>query len=91
MSDVYDMTWAEFQIRLFAYNRMQKNEWFKIREIAWASLVGSHQDPKKLPKSKEAFMPLNGNKPKQGVSEAQKEAFRKAMQEYLMKTNDAKN
>lgn len=82
------MTWAEFQIRLFAYNRMQKNEWFKIRELAWASLVGSHQDPKKMPKSKEAFMPLD-SKPKRGVSDAQKEAFKLAMQQYLIE--NAKN
>lgn len=29
LSDVYDMTFAEFQIRLFAYRRMQLEDWKK--------------------------------------------------------------
>ena len=55
------MTWAEFLIRQHAYHRIQKNEWYKIREIAYASLIGSHIDPKKLPKSKEKFIPLDSS------------------------------
>ena len=27
------MTWAEFQLRLFSFNRVEKNNWFKIGEI----------------------------------------------------------
>ena len=76
---VYAMTWAEFQIRLFAYNRIQKREWYKVRELAWISLIGSHQDPKKLPKSKEKFMPLDDVKT---VSNDAKVAFLKAYQKY---------
>tara|TARA_R110000796_G_scaffold101576_1_gene210243 strand:+ start:236 stop:466 length:231 start_codon:yes stop_codon:yes gene_type:complete len=55
------MTWAEFLIRQHAYHRIEKNEWYKIREIAYASLIGSHIDPKKLPKSKEKFIPLDSS------------------------------
>ena len=61
MSYVYSMTWAEFLIRQHAYHRIEKNEWYKIREIAYASLIGSHIDPKKLPKSKEKFIPLDSS------------------------------
>tara|TARA_R110002153_G_scaffold30092_1_gene92182 strand:- start:47 stop:277 length:231 start_codon:yes stop_codon:yes gene_type:complete len=55
------MTWAEFLIRQHAYHRIEKNEWYKIREMAFASLIGSHIDPKKLPKSKEKFIPLDSS------------------------------
>ena len=55
------MTWAEFLIRQHAYHRIEKNEWYKIREMAYASLIGSHIDPKKLPKSKEKFIPLDSS------------------------------
>ena len=53
------MTWAEFCIRQHAFRRMEKAEWYQVREIAYASLVGSHMNPKKLPKSKEKFIPLD--------------------------------
>ena len=86
------MTWAEFQIRLFAYNRIQKMEWLKLRELAWASLIGSHYDPKKLPKSKDSFMPLDFDKSKSiGVSEEQKSAFIAATKQYLTNSSNAKN
>ena len=81
---VYDMTWAEFQIRLFAFNRMEKNNWLKLREILWVTLISSHQDPKKLPKTKDAFMSLDGGKKEvKGATEEQKQAFLKATEQYL--------
>jgi hypothetical protein len=73
------MTWAEFLIRQHAYNRIDKNEWYKVREIAYASLIGSHSDPKKLPNSKEKFIPLDDNndfeleKMRQTISKAREE------------------
>ena len=73
---VYDMTWAEFQIRLFAYKRMDLYRWMQIRELAWSSFVAPHQDPKKMPKTKERFWPLNGDKQKSGgVSDEMKQIF----------------
>jgi hypothetical protein len=53
------MTWAEFSIRLHAYKRLERKEWYKVREIAYAATVGAHLNPKRLPKTKEQFMPLN--------------------------------
>ena len=58
---VYNMTWAEFRIRLFAYHRMEKTEWYKVREIAYASTYGSHMALKRIP-SKEKFMTLEPRK-----------------------------
>jgi len=86
---VLDMTFAEFQIRLFAYKRMQLRDWEKVRLIAWTALTGSHQESKKLPKSIDKFMSLDfGGKPKSGVSDSQKERYLQAMKEYLNKVNN---
>lgn len=86
LEDVYDMTYAEFQIRLFAYKRMQVRDWEKVRMVSWCAFIGAHQDPKKMPKSIEKFMPLNADeKPKSRVSEQQKAAFLNAYEEYLKK------
>ena len=77
---VYDMTWAEFQIRLFAYKRMELNEAQKLREIMWTCYIAPHLDEKKMSKRKEQFMPLPSDKKQSlGVSEAMKELF---IQEY---------
>lgn len=88
LSDVYDMTFAEFQIRLFAYKRIQLREWEKVRQIAWSATIGSHQDPKKLPKTIDKFMDLGNKKVSKGVSNEQKANFLKVYKEYL---NQSKN
>tara|TARA_R110000868_G_scaffold359172_1_gene621022 strand:+ start:259 stop:504 length:246 start_codon:yes stop_codon:yes gene_type:complete len=77
------MTWAEFLIRQHAYHRIEKNEWYKVREMAYASLIGSHVDPKKLPKSKDKFIPLDNDvNNSNSISEAARKAILKAQQEY---------
>lgn len=89
---VYDMTFAEFQIRLFAYKRMQLRDWEKVRQIAWSAYIGSHQDPKKMPKTIDKFMNLGGdNKQKSRVSDEQKERFMSAMAEYLKQVKNGKS
>ncbi|CAH56666.1 hypothetical protein PHG11b_39 [Flavobacterium phage 11b] len=83
------MTFAEFQVRLFAYKRIQLREWEKVRFMAWSSTIGSHQDPKKLPKTIEKFMPLGGsNSANKGVSEEQKQNYLNEYKEYLKKINN---
>lgn len=87
LDDVLDMTFAEFQIRLFAYKRMQLRDWEKVRQIAWSAFIGSHQDPKKMPKTIDKFMSLGGqDKSKSGVTESQKARFMEAMSEYIKNT-----
>jgi len=60
---VYAMTWAEFRIRLYAFDRQEKTDWYKVREIAYAAMYGSHVaiKGKRLP-TKEKFMQLEPNK-----------------------------
>jgi hypothetical protein len=83
------MTWAEFQIRAFAYRRMQERKELLAREIAWASLTGSHYNPKKLPKSKDKFWRI-GTKPKV-ENERMKEAIKKAQEDYFKELKRQKN
>lgn len=69
------MTYAEFQIRFFAYNSVQKKEWEKVRFMAYNALVAPYQDYKKLPSSPEKFLPLNGKKHSSGVNDEVKKRF----------------
>lgn len=86
MSDVYDMTYAEFQIRFFAYNSVQKKEWEKIRFTAYHALVAPYQDYKKLPKNLEKFLPLNAKKHSSGVNDEVKKRFLEEYKNYLIQT-----
>jgi len=79
---VYDMTWAEFQIRLFAYKRQDKYDWLKLRELMWITYIAPHQDPKKMVKRKEKFLPLNEKDNSSGVSEDAKAIFMKEFEKY---------
>ena len=88
LEDVYDMTFAEFQIRLFAYKRIQLREWEKVRQISWSAFIGPHQDPKKMPKSIDKFMPLGDSNVKKGVSDEQRKRYLEEMQKYLKLKNN---
>ena len=84
LDTVYDMTWAEFQIRLFAFKRMELIEYSKMREMMWINYIAPHLDPKKMVKRKEQLMPLtNDKKSSGGVSEKQKEIFIKEYKKWL--------
>ncbi len=84
LDTVYDMTWAEFQIRLFAFKRMELVEYSKMREMMWINYIAPHLDPKKMVKRKEQLMPLtNDKKSSGGVSEKQKEIFIKEYKKWL--------
>lgn len=86
MDFVYDMTWAEFQIRLFAYKRQDAYEWQKHRELMWVTYIAPHQDPKKMVKRKEKFLPLESDKKNLGgVSQEQRERFMKEFVKYQEK------
>lgn len=85
---VYDMTWAEFQIRLFAYKRQDLYKWQILREMMWTSYIAPHQDPKKMPKRKENFLPLISDKKQSGiVSQEHKDNFIKAFQKWQQETS----
>ncbi len=60
---VYRMTWAEYRIRLYAYNREEKKKLYRLRELAWITFIAPYQDPKKLTgMTKERFWSLDGEK-----------------------------
>ena len=84
---VYSMTWAEFQIRAFAYRRMQEREELLAREIAWNSLLAPHYNPKKLPKDKNKFWQI-GTKKVSKADEAMKQAIERARNEYFKKQKE---
>ena len=79
---VYDMTWAEFQIRLFAYKRMDLYDWQKLRESMWITYIATHQDPKRMVRRKEQFLPLGNEKATHGVSEEAKQRFLNEFTKY---------
>ena len=77
------MTWAEFQLRLFAYNRMQKNDWLKIAELSTNVLIAGFIDgkdkKKRINEIRKSY--LGESKPK-GLSDLQRKAILKAQQQY---------
>ena len=77
------MTWAEFQLRLFAYNRMQKNDWLKIAELSTNVLIAGFIDRKDKKKRINEIRKnyLGETKPK-GLSDSQRDAILKAQQQY---------
>lgn len=81
------MTWAEFRIRQFAYRREEKSRWYHTRFIAYHALIGSHYNPKKIPKSIDRFMQLDDKKLKK-LTDTQLEAMRKAQAKYLQEVKD---
>jgi hypothetical protein len=77
------MTWAEFQIRLFAYKRIEVVEFQKLRELMWTVYIAPHLNPKQMDKTKTSFMPLPTDKNQsKGVSEQQRENFLKEYQKW---------
>ena len=77
------MTWAEFQLRLFACNRIQKNQWLKITELSTNVLIAGFIDgkdkKKRINEIRKSY--LGESKPK-GLSDLQREAILKAQQQY---------
>jgi hypothetical protein len=85
---VYDMTWAEFQIRLFSYKRQDVYRWQMLRELMWTSYIAPHLDPKKMAKRKENLLSLESDKknPK-GVTQEHKDSFIKAFKQWQQETS----
>jgi hypothetical protein len=77
------MTWAEFQLRLFAYNRMQKNDWLKIAELSTNVLIAGFIDGKdKKKRINEIRKNYLGEAKPKGLSDSQRDAILKAQQQY---------
>lgn len=63
LQEVYDMSWAEFRIRLFAYRRMQKRQDDMMRLHAYHSATGGLYAfaPDKFPKTLDQFWSIDDN------------------------------
>jgi len=81
MDYVYDMTWAEFRLRLHAYRRQEKDKLYMLRELAWVTYIAPHQNPKKMKKSKEAFWSLSDKK-KNPINDQMRELMKGAIKKY---------
>ena len=91
LEEFYEMPWCEFLIKSYAYNRMQEEKLRHTRLVAYSAQIGSHLDPKKLPRSIDQFMKIgsenntakNSDNPnKKLIFDDMKELFRKRMSEY---------
>lgn len=62
LTDVYAMTWREFQLRLIAFNRMERNKSYLARQMTYFAGYGIH-----IPKAKkiDKFWEIEGEKPTQ--------------------------
>lgn len=81
------MSYAEFLIRFYAYERVQLREWEKIRFSAYHSLIAPYQDYKKLPKTLNKFLPLSIDKNHtQELDNEMKQRFLEEYKNYLNKT-----
>ena len=93
LEEFYEMPWCEFLIKSYAYNRMQEEKLRHTRLIAYSSQIGSHLDPKKLPRSIDQFMKIGSEKKannsnKNVIFDDMKELFKKRMQEYKSQQNN---
>ena len=72
---------------------MQEEKLRHTRLIAYSAQIGSHLDPKKLPRSIDQFMPIGNEKNsvksnKNDNFDDMKELFKKRMQEYRSQQNN---
>lgn len=56
------MSWGEFLLRINGFQREDERQQLLFRELAWASYVAPHSDPKKMKKTKQAFWPIGKKK-----------------------------
>ena len=85
LEEFYDMPFCEFLIKSYAFNRMQNERLRHTRLIAFSAQIGSHLDPKKMPKSIEQFMPIGSERKKKSkskVSDEMRAIFDQRMKEY---------
>ena len=78
VNDYYRMSWYEFVLRKTAYNKRMNIDWESTKLLAYHSLIGSHFDPKKLPKY-DVFLKA---KKKSVISDEARKLFNQRMKEW---------
>lgn len=79
------MSWSEFRLRLFSYQREQKNELIKMRRMAWITFIAPYQNPKKLRGMREETWWRIGEPKK--ATDTNKQRYIDAMVKYLNERN----
>lgn len=88
---VYEMTWAEYLIRLDGFRRQDRKELMYWRRAWFNSLIGPHLDPKKLPKTESAYMPIEGEqKVVKKISDKTREKYLNAVKIYQQQVKQNK-
>ena len=84
LQEVYDMSWAEFRIRLFAYRRMQKRQDDMMRLHAYHAATGALYafEPDKFPKTLSQFWRVD-EKGEVSGREKRMEILKREQQKYL--------
>lgn len=84
LQEVYDMTWAEFMIRLHAFKRTEKNDWRKVRAVAYQTYLSGYHGKGK-PKTIEGYMPIDQKKKK--VTDSMRKRMKEAVKQYEIDKN----
>ena len=82
---VYDMTWAEFQIRAYGYKRQEERTDLRFREVAYHSHIGGSLNLKKIP-NKDKFWQI-GEKSVDIDRNMMKERIKEAQLKYTKEKN----
>ena len=79
------MTWAEFNLRLLSYNRVNEVKEKKLRRLAWITQIAPHTDPKSLKGKNEATWWKIGDNKKAKVNQKQIDYALELSKEYYKK------
>lgn len=82
------MTWAEFQIRAFAHQRINEREELLFREVAWSSYVGGSLMLKKIPR-KDKFWQIGTTST--STTDNMKVAMERARDKYFKEKKELEN
>lgn len=81
---LFELSWAEFQLRLFAYERQANNRRADLRMIGWASFLSSfHTDGKKMPKRITDYWKLATDEDKPKLSPELEQAYINAVKNTI--------
>ena len=77
------MSWDEYVLKSYAYNRMQLDKWEHTRFIAYKATLAPHLNHKFIPKSIEKFFPLKRKINQIDVSDESKKVYIEHYKKYL--------
>lgn len=76
---------SEFVLRVQGWKREQKRQLYRDRRTWYNTLIGPHLDPKKLPKTEEAYMSIDSEKGK--LTDQMRENWKQAVEKYKQEKN----